>query len=229
MKIYILLLSLCLFGCSQYAAINKNPDKYSHLPSWYVNPNQNNLQFLYGVGEGFTLQEASKSALNNIASKLIVTISSDSSSLSEENKYSFNEQYQQRIKEKVNNITFSDYKISNSSNINNKFYVEIAIDRYKFIKEQNTILDKYHKSMSNIYQSSKKQNILIQRNKLAEINNISKKAQIINQTLESLDSNQKYQINLSKYEFYISTRWVSLCGRCRSLRGICRLARQRYW
>ncbi len=164
-----------MYGCSQYTSITKIPNKSSSLPSWYINPNQNDLQYLYGVGEGFTLQEASKSALNNIASKLLVTISSDSSSLAEENKYSFNEQYQQRINEKINNITFSDYKISNSSNINNKFYVEILIDRDKFIKEQSVVLNKYHKSMSNIYQSSKKQNILIQRNKLAEINEIIKK------------------------------------------------------
>ncbi len=199
MKKYLIFL---LFLCSSCVKYNQIDNQNLDIPSWYVKPAQNDAQYLYGIGEGFTIQEASRASLNNAASKLIVTISSESSSRLEENKYSFNEQYQQKIQEKVQNITFNDYQIANSHRDGNKFYVQIQINRHNFVKEQNSILSQNHKIMRNIYNASKSQNILIRRRKLDEINDLVQKTAIINQILNSLNVNKNYQSNLNKYQFY---------------------------
>lgn len=197
MRIILLAVLLLLSSC-----IGASKNALNDLPSWYVNPTQNDSANLYGVGEGFTIQEASKSALNNLSSKLSVSISSDSSSLIEENKYSFNEQFAQKINEETAKITFNNYKIDKSHTDGRRFYAQIGVDKYDFIKTQTLILEKNHKRMRDLYDYSKGKNILIKRNKLAQINDLAASSSVINQILNSLNSNPNYQKNLDKYHFY---------------------------
>ena len=64
MRNILLLLLLLLLSCS-----NNLVNNISNAPKWYVNPPQNNHIYLYGVGYGSSLQEATKISLNNIAEK----------------------------------------------------------------------------------------------------------------------------------------------------------------
>ncbi len=198
MKRYLLILFL-ISGC---ITIGQSQKSSSNLPSWYINPFSNDSVNLYGVGEGFTIQEASKSALNNLAAKLAVTISSDSSTLMEENNYSANEEFRGKISERVQEVTFNNYDINNSHKEGMTFYAQVKVDRNNFIKEQKSILAQKHKIMQNLYNSSKNKNILIRRNKLSKIVDISASASIINQILNGLKVNPNYQKNLDKYQFY---------------------------
>ena len=63
--IHLLLLALILL-CATACAVSQNTS--SNIPSWYITPTANNFQTLYGIGDGFTLEEATKSALANAAS-----------------------------------------------------------------------------------------------------------------------------------------------------------------
>ena len=66
----ILFMGFIFSGC-----IN-NANKSSTIPNWYLSSPQNNLNFIYGVGEGKNIDEAKQNALNDISSRLIVSVSS---------------------------------------------------------------------------------------------------------------------------------------------------------
>lgn len=197
---YLLVFLLVLSACSGHS---QSSDSKS-LPSWYVNPSTNSSMSLYGVGDGFTLQEASASALNNLASKLSVTISSDSSSLLEENKYSANEEFRKKINEKVKEIKFNNYLVSNSAVIGEKFFVEVKVDREQFITQQKEDLAANNNKMKEIYDSANGQNILIRKSKLDQINGIADKSILINEILKSLGANADFDKNITKYKNYQS-------------------------
>lgn len=108
----------------------------SELPSWYLSPKQNSAENLYGVAEGYTLEEATKSALADAASRLMVSISSESTLLREENKTDANEESRQQIKQNIEKIDFSNFKVSRSEKMGQKIYVEAEIKRSPFISDQ---------------------------------------------------------------------------------------------
>ncbi len=64
--LFIALFSLFVTACSQQPTLSNTVQT---LPSWYLNPTPNSTVFLYGVGEGKTLQEAKNHALNDVSSK----------------------------------------------------------------------------------------------------------------------------------------------------------------
>lgn len=108
----------------------------SELPSWYLSPKQNSAENLYGVAEGYTLEEATKSALADAASRLMVSISSESTLLREENKTDVNEESRQQIKQNIEKIDFTNFKVSRSEKMGQKIYVEAEIKRSPFISDQ---------------------------------------------------------------------------------------------
>ncbi|MDA0902477.1 MAG: LPP20 family lipoprotein [Proteobacteria bacterium] len=174
------------------------------LPSWYINPTQNNHSSLYGVGEGFTLAEAKNAALQNLASKLRVSISSSTSTILEEDKFSANEEFKQRINEEVEKISFSNYQVSNSANIGSRFYAEVEVDRANFIQEYREKLSGLNGQMSQIYRRSANKTILEKRNDLAKIVDLSIQGQLILDIFSGLGAieNSAKQKNLSQYNDY---------------------------
>ncbi|MCE3255423.1 MAG: hypothetical protein K0R25_917 [Rickettsiaceae bacterium] len=200
MKKYLIstLFFLALFSCSS----SNEPKQLNQLPSWYVSPKQSDLQNLYGVGEGYTLFEASKSALNNLAGKLLTTISSETSILLESNKYATNEQSRQKINEVVSNITFSNYKVSNSASFKGRIYVEIAVDRDQFIAEYNQKLSDLNKKMADIFVGAQGKTILEKLNDLEKVNNLSLEAASISSILAGLGDSRNFKSNLNLYSNY---------------------------
>lgn len=181
---------------------SKDQLELSNLPSWYINAKQNDQQYLYGVGEGFSATEANKAALSNLASRLYVTVSSRSSSLSQENQFSFNEQSQQNIETETLPISFANYQVINSHNIGNKFYAQISIDKADFVSKQLTKLQDLNEKMTVLYANARSQNILVRRNVLINILEYIKEAEVINLILDGLSANRNYQTNVDKYNFY---------------------------
>lgn len=197
-KSFITAFLFLIFSC----ASSDQPTQLSQLPSWYVTPKTSD-QNLYGVGEGYTLAEASKSALNNLASKLMTSISSESSTLLESNKYATNEQSRQKISEVVAKITFNNYQVSNSASFNGRIYVEIAVNRDGFIADYNQKLNGLNQKMADILSKTQNKTILEKLSDLEIINNLSFEAQSIAQILASLDGHSgNFKNNLDLYNNY---------------------------
>jgi hypothetical protein len=193
----LLLLSSCL-NLSQKQINNSNS-----LPSFYISPKQNNLSYLYGIGEGYNLNSAIKSALGNISAKLITNVSANSKLLAKSYNNNNSEEYREEINQKLEKITFNNYQISNSANFNNKIYVEIAIDRNNFIKQKVRKLQNLNQRFSNLTKNLKNKNIIDQYRNLKKIQNKLHEATILNIILESIQySDMNYQENYQKYLSY---------------------------
>jgi hypothetical protein len=174
----------------------------SSLPAWYVRPSAFDSQNLYGTADGYNLAEASKSALDNLAGKLMTIVSSEYSLLLESNKYSTNEQSRQQISEEVAKITFNNYQISKSASYLGRIYVEISVDRDNFIADYQQKLSVLNKKMADIWQKSRKKTILEKFNDLQIINDLSFEAQSISLILTSLSANPNSKRDLDLYGSY---------------------------
>lgn len=193
------LLLLFTISCSTY----KVPD--SKLPSWYITPKTNNSISIYGVGEGYTSEEATKSALNNLSSKLMTSISSETTMVLEENKFGTNEENRRRINEVVAKTTFNNYQITNSAQQNNKIYVEIAVSRPGFTENYSSRLFKINENMSKLFRQAESKSILEKRNSLLKISDMAKEAETISYILSGLgfsDYNFNLDQNLKLYNSY---------------------------
>ncbi|MFT6332445.1 MAG: hypothetical protein ACJAW3_000782 [Lentimonas sp.] len=201
-------------------AVNPKIESLNQLPNWYITPQSFDSQNLYGTGEGFTIAESSKSALNNLAGKLITTISSNSSLLMESNLYSINEQSRRKINEEVAKITFNNYQVSRSAIFNAQIYSEITVNRADFIANYSQKLDLLNKQMSEIFTEAHNKTILEKFNHLKQVNGLSLEAEIIASVLNSLGEEREIDLyksyqrsyhNLSsKMEFFIEDKKLPL-------------------
>ena len=120
------------------------------LPKWYVSSTKDNTKYIYGTGEGSTKQSAVVNALNVIASKINVKISSEftaqKSMIESNGNTSFYRNVDKNIKVNVNDLTIYDYEVVKTANIDGKYYVLVKVDRHKNAELLfNRILNDYNK------------------------------------------------------------------------------------
>jgi len=192
-KLINLLFCLALFSCGNNIKNNQN------TPSWYISPKQNNHENLYGVSEGFTMEEATKFALADLASRLIVSVSSESTMLREENQNSTNEEIRQKVKQDIEKITFSNFKISRSEKLDQKFYVEVEVNKKNFLSEQKDRLEIIEKKINDLDKISNS-NPIQRRNSLIKINEYCKELELKAMILKGGESN----INLKEKLIFIA-------------------------
>ncbi len=205
-----LLLFFIISSCTSYSQ-----QESAVSPSWYITPKQNNIDNLYGVAEGFTLEEATKYALADAASRLMVSISSESSLIREENNVSTNEELRQQVAQKIEKINFVNFKTSKSEKFKNVFFVEVQIERLPFIDAQKENLKFLEKQISDL-KKNPKENLVQKRNSLLKILDLEKQSELssriliglgvdinLNEKLSKIADYQK-QLNLisDKIEFY---------------------------
>lgn len=169
----------------------------SGTPSWFLQPKQNSLASLYGVGQGFTLEEATKSALADAASRLIVTISSDSTLLREENNNSSNEEMRQQIKQNIEKIEFTNFAVSHSEQIGSQFFVEISMPRDEFISAQKDKMSLLDQQIENLNKNIPSQNLIQKRNSLVSELDMLKQASLLARIIEASGENAKLKEKLS--------------------------------
>lgn len=189
----------------------KSDKKSTELPSWYLMPKQNNSLSLFGVAEGFTLEEATKSALADAAARLIVTISSESTLLREENQNSANEEMRQQIKQNIEKIDFTNFKLSHSQQIAAQIYVEVEIARDDFIAAQKEKMLFLDRQISDLNKNIATQNLIQKRNSLTTILDLAKQSEILARILQlnlkeklAMIANTQNELNklTDKVEFY---------------------------
>ena len=174
-----IILAICLiatYACSSSNANNKNQD--SNAPSFYIKSRQNNAESLYGVAEGYSLEEATKNALADLASRLIVSISSETTLTRQEDNNNAHEEIRQKVKQSVEKISFSNFKTSKSEKIENRFYVEVEIERQPFINEQKERVGFIEKKINDLDKNSQGKNPIQRRNSLIKINELAKELEL---------------------------------------------------
>ena len=190
-KIIFVFFVTAIFAITSCTGSKKQKDD---LPSWFISPKQNDSQNLYGVAEGFTLEEATKYSLADAASRLIVTISSESSLLRQESKNDFNEEMRQQVRQSVEKINFVNFKVSKSAKTSQKFFVETEIERESFIRDQKEQITFLEKKIANLDQNSKNQNTIQRRNSLLKILQLGKELELKSRILKGA----KQEVNLTE-------------------------------
>lgn len=152
------ILALFLSGCFQQPS--SAPSSSYSIPKWYLNPIPNSNIYLYGVGEGKTLKEAKNNALNDMASRLSVTI--DSSIQQYKNITSSNTSvgnYQKKLTQNINvevkKINFTNASVTNSEILNNSFFVQMKVNRQELFNAHKNAFDLTEQTIqTNVKQSS---------------------------------------------------------------------------
>ncbi len=183
-KLFFIFLSLTIF-------VENSFSKSNDLPSWFIKPRANNIDMIYGVAEGFTLEEATKSALADAAGRLMVSISSESELVKEENQNSYNEEMRQKVRQSIEKISFSGYQVSKSEQVDKKFYVEVSIEKDPFVNEQRERVEFVQKKINDLDKNSLQANPIQRRTSLIKILDLCKeldlKARILAGAQEEID------------------------------------------
>jgi len=141
--------------------------KNNEIPSWYINALSNTPKYLYGEGSGSTLKEAKSNALDTMASRLIVSVSSNtnvSTTSSSGDSFSYNKNINKKIKLDVQKIKFTNAKVIKNANIVDKFYILMKVNREELFNNNQK------EFISNDQRIDKKYRQLLQYSKLERIN-----------------------------------------------------------
>lgn len=157
-----LLACLVFFSCAKSGT-------NSLTPKWYDSPRQNDASYIYGVAQGQTMAEATKMSLVDMASRLVVTISSKTETILQENKFDNNEELRKSVSQNIEKITFSNLEVSNSIKIDDTFFIESRVDKNQFITEQKERIRFLKIKIANIDKNSLMTNSINRRIALIEI------------------------------------------------------------
>jgi len=139
-------ITLFIIGCGG----NRQPEPISY-PSWYLNPPANDGSFLYGTGEGNTIDSAKASALNSIAASLSTTVSSEFKKKESSQSFNGNENAYHSalntVKAEVKAIEFSDYRIMQNQVVENKALVLVEVSRFKLFTTQKEKLERFSQEL----------------------------------------------------------------------------------
>ncbi|WP_369433700.1 LPP20 family lipoprotein [Psychromonas sp. MME1] len=148
-----LILIFFLQGC---ASTNSDQQK---TPEWVLTPTQDTAQYIYGIGQGTTLDEAKQHALKTLASKFSVSVNSDTLHKQSLHNGRTDELFSQEINTHVKAIEFTHFEQIKAEQVKQQYYMLVAINRQGFINNNKSKLAAIRSDISTM---------------LADVNNKSK-------------------------------------------------------
>jgi hypothetical protein len=214
-KLINLFLTFLIISCAQ----SQSKESVAQIPSWYLNPAQNNSSYIYGISQGATPEEATRLALADMASRLIVTISATSTLVREENQNSVNEEMRQKVNQNIEKIEFANFEVSNSAKVDNLYYREVSVDRNSFTKVQKEKLILAEKKLDDLSKNSQNKNPIQKRSDLIKSLTLAKELELYARILDGLGINinlreklnriaqieNEMSKNLDKIEFFFAS------------------------
>lgn len=156
-KLHILVLvSLVSFfvGCGSTKVA---PPKKVELPSWIKIQPQDTKKITYGLGIDKNREDALKSALNDVVSKLGIKIESNFSNKQIVDGYYSRSITTSDIKTDVSKIRVTNYDVEKSHRVSYREYaVLIKVDNKKFFSSLKKDIDNMRKNIQNEYANSKR-------------------------------------------------------------------------
>ncbi|HFU75203.1 MAG TPA: hypothetical protein ENK66_03055 [Arcobacter sp.] len=200
--ILISIITLLFFiGCGA------SKQKEVSLPTWYLNPPANNPIFIFGEGMGDTLDDAKANALNNMAAKLVVAVSSSiksyTATYSNGNASSYDKSITKQVQTDVEKIKFNNAKVEKSLMAGKNFIVLMKVDReelYRLKKQEFLDLDsRIDSKYNNASTFPQLEKIYALQSLQKKINEAKSKSYIVNAIKNSFQSHTY----ISKYDSYI--------------------------
>ena len=127
-KLLVLILPILVTACTS-----------TDLPTWYVENVNNNQVMISGVGQGRTLSEAKKNAIEQISSQIWVNVESASrqtdSYVSNGNSEFNNNRFYNQIDTNTANIAFAGVEYNHIENRNGLYYVQATVERSEIVRQ----------------------------------------------------------------------------------------------
>jgi hypothetical protein len=123
-------LALLFSACSNIEP--KQESTYSP-PAWVTEPPQDTPNNMWGVGSGSDLENAKRSALKDIASRLRVAISAQTQSSITVTDDTVDKYARTQVAEDVQRTEFKNYSVEKSALAGQEFYALVKVDRQAFI------------------------------------------------------------------------------------------------
>ncbi|RBQ29975.1 LPP20 family lipoprotein [Aliarcobacter vitoriensis] len=191
-KLYHLVFIILLFtSCTSKVDIKKDDLQY---PDWYLNAPKNNDISLYGVGIGQNNNQAVKNALDDLSSRLLVTISANTTTSSKSYR-DFREYTQktvvQDIKSQIEKLSFQNYIIEKSTYFDKNIIVLLSVQKSKVANDLKKEIDFLYKESESL--KNQKMDTLSKYLKYKDLLDVFYKNYNKSQILSSfIDDNDKY-------------------------------------
>lgn len=192
-------LASLLAGCAGGMIPNNQPQP----PAWYFDNKQNNQVFMYGVGEGSTLEDSKAMALSAISSSIIVSVSGEMTKTTKSSGDFYSNSVKNDLKVELSKITFPNPIIEKKEVLGGKFYLLVKVNKTELFETILKELDVADSAMKTKYEqlapvSSKLERIYGLKQLTQGIKGATNKANI----LSSLSKDFDLKSYIERYEQY---------------------------
>jgi len=160
----IIIASVALVLMLQACSMGTKPKPVASIPDWVSQPAADTSETIYGIGSGFSYNDAKEAALKDITGKLITEISSQSKSEVSQFNASVSRSANQQINTRTIETQLSDYKILQTQKVGSELFMQISMSRSGFIKTTSSRLkeldDKIRGTMRGISKKTKLQQLI---------------------------------------------------------------------
>jgi hypothetical protein len=174
----------------------------SSIPNWVQTPPSDSNIYIYGIGEGFSLDDAKKNGLRDIAGKLATNISSNSESKSSDHDGNSSQYFRQKVNTVIKDTKLSSYETIKTEQRKGQVYVLIAMSRAAFIKENQARLDEIGQQIQAQLTNVSSKNNLLQLVSYNKAIQLSVKAKDLIALLQVTNSKFKAKSYLDTYLSY---------------------------
>lgn len=196
--IFVILLNMFLAGCASKASAPAPVE----IPQWVQNPLGDTAESIYGIGEGYSLDSAKKSALRDIAGKLMTKISSESVGRASDTDGQSSRSFQQKVNTQIEDTKLTSYETIRAVNMNGQYYVLIDMKRKVFIQDNKNELDEIEAKIAQELNGINSKNKLLQLVHYNQIITLTESAKKPLYLIQSVDSQFDVDQYLKKYRQY---------------------------
>lgn len=137
-SLLVLLAALVIGGCVTMKKDIAPPD-------WVLNPPKDTADVYWGVGEGYDLETAKRTALKDVAARLRVSISGSLESQVSVRNEQVDRLARNKVSEVVQKTEFTNYTVEKTAKSNDGLFAMVKVDRRAFIRETQTKFDNLNK------------------------------------------------------------------------------------
>ena len=109
-------------------------------PDWVMNPISDTSSHMYGIAEGKSLQSATQSALENVASRLVTSIESEYREHTTASNDTVNTNTDIDVRAQVGNTKIGGYDVDVSKKVGKSYFVRVKVDKQKLLETNETAL-----------------------------------------------------------------------------------------
>lgn len=135
------------------------------MPAWVLSPSSDTSEIIFGVGSGYSYNEAKQAALREITSKLIINISSHSKSELSVHDALVSRSANEQISTRTVETQLTGYQVLKSEQMGSEMFVQVSMSRPDFIKISSSSLKeidgKIKAMMQDYSRKSKLQKLMI--------------------------------------------------------------------